>query len=49
MSQLFTRSRLIGLALAAVIYAVDQWIKYHVTWTLRLPERARSTCCRTST
>ncbi len=41
MSQLFTRSRLIGLALAAVIYAVDQWIKYHVTWTLRLPEKGK--------
>lgn len=41
MSQLFTRSRLIGLAIAAVIYALDQWIKYHVMWTLRLPEKGK--------
>ena len=41
MSQLFNRNRVIGLILAAVIYAVDQWIKYHVTWTLRLPERGK--------
>lgn len=41
MSQLFTRSRLIGLALAALIYVVDQWIKYHVTWTLKLPEKGK--------
>ena len=41
MSQLFTRNRLIGLILAAVIYALDQWINYHVTWTLRLPEKGK--------
>ena len=34
-----TRNRLIGLVLAAVIYAVDQWIKGYVTWTLKLPEK----------
>lgn len=41
MSQLFTRNRLVGLLLAGLIYAVDQWIKYHVTWTLRLPEKGK--------
>lgn len=41
MSNPFTRNRLIGLALAAVIYAVDQWIKGYVTWTLKLPEKGK--------
>lgn len=41
MKDLLTRNRLIGLALAAAIYLFDQWIKYHVTWTLRLPERGK--------
>jgi signal peptidase II len=36
---LFTRNRLIGLVLAAVIYFADQWIKDYVTWTLRLPDK----------
>ena len=39
MTNPFTRNRVIGLALAAVIYAVDQWIKGYVTWTLKLPEK----------
>ena len=39
MSNLFTRNRLIGLTLAALIYFVDQWVKDYVTWTLRLPEK----------
>ena len=33
------RNRAIGLAIAAVIYAADQWVKWHVTWTLRLRDR----------
>lgn len=33
---LFTRARLIGLALAAVIAGVDQWSKYYVTRVLEL-------------
>ena len=38
---LITRNRLIGLALAALVYAVDQWIKGYVTWTLMLPEKGK--------
>lgn len=41
MTGLFTRNRMIGLALAALIYAVDQWIKGYVTWTLMLPEKGK--------
>lgn len=41
MSSLFTRNRLIGLALAGLIYFVDQWVKDYVTWTLRLPEKGK--------
>jgi signal peptidase II len=39
MTGLLTRARLIGLALAAAIYLLDQWIKDYVTWTLRLAEK----------
>lgn len=41
MSQLFTRNRLLGLALAVLIYVADQWIKDYVTWTLKLAERGK--------
>ncbi len=30
------RNRAIGLALAAMIFGLDQWVKYHVVWTLKL-------------
>ncbi len=30
--------RLAGLVLAGLVYAFDQWIKWQVRWTLRLPE-----------
>ncbi len=33
------RNRLIGVALAFAIFGVDQWVKWHVTWTLRLRDR----------
>lgn len=33
-ARIFTRARLIGLALAIAIAAVDQWLKYHVTQVL---------------
>ncbi|MEY4238570.1 MAG: signal peptidase [Pseudomonadota bacterium] len=39
MTGLFTRNRLIGLILAAVIYFTDQWLKDYITWTLKLPEK----------
>lgn len=41
MTGLFTRNRLIGLALAVVIYVLDQWIKDYVTWTLKLAEKGK--------
>lgn len=34
-----SRNRLIGLALALLIFAVDQWVKWHILWTLRLRDR----------
>jgi len=30
------RHRLIGLGIAALIFAIDQWVKYHVVLTLKL-------------
>lgn len=39
MSDLFTRNRLIGLAIAAVIFASDQFIKWLVIGPLQLRER----------
>lgn len=36
MSGLFTRNRLIGLAIAAVIAVLDQWSKWYVTGPLEL-------------
>lgn len=39
MSDLFTRNRLIGLAIAAVIFASDQFIKWLVIVPLQLRER----------
>lgn len=33
------RNRLIGLALAPAIFAVDQWVKWHILWTFKLRER----------
>ncbi|BDI59712.1 signal peptidase II [Qipengyuania nanhaisediminis] len=36
MSALFTRARLIGLAFAAFLFAIDQWVKAHVIETLNL-------------
>ncbi|WP_394269128.1 signal peptidase II [Qipengyuania sp.] len=33
------RNRLIGLALALAIFAVDQWVKWHILWTFKLRER----------
>lgn len=41
MTNSFTRNRLIGLILAGAIYALDQWIKGYVTWTLNLPEKGK--------
>lgn len=41
MTNPFTRNRLIGLILAGAIYALDQWIKGYVTWTLNLPEKGK--------
>ena len=38
MTELFTRSRVIGLAIAAAIFAVDQWLKWLVITPLRLRE-----------
>lgn len=38
MSALFTRNRLIGLVIAAMIFAVDQWLKWLVITPLRLRE-----------
>lgn len=37
MARIFTRNRLIGLAIAVVIYLVDQWVKYMVDgpWGLK--------------
>jgi len=37
-TELFTRSRVIGLAIAAAIFAVDQWLKWLVITPLRLRE-----------
>lgn len=34
----FARRRIIGLLIAALIFAVDQWVKYQVVWTLKLRE-----------
>lgn len=39
MSGLFTRNRLIGLAVALVIFAADQWIKWLVTGPLDIDSR----------
>ncbi len=36
MREIFTRGRLIGLALAALIAAFDQWTKWYVTGPLRI-------------
>lgn len=36
MSGLFTRNRLIGLAIAFVVAALDQWVKWYVTGPLGL-------------
>ena len=33
---LFPRPRLIGLAIAALVYVVDQWVKSQMLWSLRL-------------
>ena len=33
------RNRAIGLAIAFAIFFVDQWVKWHVMWTLHLRER----------
>ncbi|MFM6951152.1 MAG: signal peptidase II [Novosphingobium sp.] len=41
MTGLITRNRLIGLVLAALVYAADQWLKGFITWTLRLPEKGK--------
>lgn len=41
MTNPFTRNRLIGLAIAAVIYVLDQSIKDYVTWTLKLAEKGK--------
>lgn len=38
MTELFTRNRLIGLAIAGVIFALDQWLKWLVITPLRLRE-----------
>ncbi len=38
MTDLFTRTRVIGLAIAAAIFAVDQWLKWLVITPLRLRE-----------
>ncbi|MEP2735174.1 MAG: signal peptidase II [Erythrobacter sp.] len=35
-AQLFTKARVIGLALAAAIFAVDQWLKHYVIGPLNL-------------
>jgi len=36
MSAIFTRNRLIGLALAAFLFIADQWVKYQVVGPLNL-------------
>ncbi|MEO9461720.1 MAG: signal peptidase II [Marinomonas sp.] len=36
MSRLFTKARLIGLALAAFIVAIDQWLKHYIIGPLNL-------------
>lgn len=36
MSGLFTRNRLIGLVIAVIVAAVDQWVKWYVTGPLAL-------------
>jgi signal peptidase II len=41
MTNPFTRNRLIGLAIAAVIYVLDQSIKDYVTSTLKLAEKGK--------
>ncbi len=33
------RNRILGLALAAAIFLVDQWLKFQVMWTWQLPQR----------
>jgi len=33
------RNRLIGVALAFAIFGIDQWVKWHIVWTLRLRDR----------
>ena len=33
------RHRTIGLAIAAIVYGIDQWVKWHMLWTLHLRER----------
>lgn len=33
------RRRTLGLAIAAVVYGIDQWVKWHMLWTLHLRER----------
>ena len=38
MTDLFTRNRLIGLAIAAIVFAADQWLKWLVITPLRLRE-----------
>lgn len=34
------RRRTLGLAIAAVVYGIDQWVKWHMLWTLHLRERS---------
>lgn len=33
------RNRIIGLVLALAIFALDQWVKWHILWTFRLRDR----------
>ncbi|HEY0958494.1 MAG TPA: signal peptidase II [Novosphingobium sp.] len=33
------RHRALGLAIAAIVYGIDQWVKWHMLWTLHLRER----------
>lgn len=33
------RHRTLGLAIAAIVYGIDQWVKWHMLWTLHLRER----------